>query len=91
MVAAVAAGCTAAVYSIGRNLYTNPDVQYVVLLAWRAFCRDIFTIVCVCSLTYDTRGDAVPESDKISKRAEGYSSSFYRGVQSKKENTKIFG
>ncbi|KAI8110135.1 hypothetical protein PSENEW3n2_00002230 [Picochlorum sp. SENEW3] len=69
VVAAVAAGCTAAVYSIARNLYTNPDVH----------------------LTYDTRGDPVPENDKISKRAEGYSSSFYRGVQSKKENTKIFG
>lgn len=69
VVAAVAAGCACAVYSLGRNLYTNPDVH----------------------LTIETRGDAVPESDSIDKRAKGYSESFYRGVQAKKENTKIFG
>jgi hypothetical protein len=27
VVAAVAAGCTCAVYSLARNLYTNPDVH----------------------------------------------------------------
>jgi len=29
VVAAVGVGCTFAVYSMVRNLYTNPDVQYV--------------------------------------------------------------
>lgn len=42
-------------------------------------------------LTSHTRADPLPGDDSIEKRAKSYRSSFYRGVQANKDNTKIFG
>ncbi len=42
-------------------------------------------------LTSNTRQDPLPSDGSIEKRAKAYKKSFYRNVQSNKENTKIFG
>lgn len=42
-------------------------------------------------LTSHTRQDPLPSDGSIEKRAKGYKTSIYRGIQANKDNTKIFG